>query len=250
MTAEFDLHSARFWRQLKPGSTVILKDEQTLQDMIESGETLAAGRDYNVDAVWRIRESRDVAEWQFFRIRSHRDEDSTWLLIKSAGDQISAGVYFEADGFPAGTRRDILNQELFWVFSEPKDPNNYKLLDLTYATHLYFNVDLNGETREAEFTKIGDIEFHGNASADPPMADNDRMIGTVAEYETMLSVPNPRVVFFEVGTPKSDGGLIRMLQGAEIRMSDIEVLPVKGDPAPPPPPLWNSTSSGFSRKDS
>jgi len=228
MNQDLDLHSVRFWRSLRPGSTIILKDEQTLQDMIDSGEALATGRDYNVEEVWRIREKRDVAEWQFFRIRSPHDEDATWLLIKSAGDSIGAGVYFEADGFQPGNRQSLLDQELFWVFAEPRDPNNYRLLELTFAPHLYFNVEMDGEPREAEFAKIGGLEFHGNALADPPVPNNDQMVGTIAEYETMLPVPNPKVIFFEAGVPNERGGLIRMLQGADIPIGDIEALPLGG----------------------
>ena len=232
MTQDLDLNSIRLWRSLKPGSTIILKDEQTLEDMIAGGEALATGRDYNVEEVWRIRESRDVAEWQFFRIRSPHDEDATWLMIKSAGDSLGAAVFFEADGFHPGNRRSLLDQELYWVFAEPRDPDNYKLLDLTFAPHLYFNVEMDGEAREAEFVKLGGLEFHGNALADPPVPNNDRMVGTVAEYETMLPVPNPKVLFFEAGVPNEEGGLIRMLQGSEIRLGDIEVLPLAGgDPS-------------------
>ncbi|MCW5965591.1 MAG: hypothetical protein KIT83_16255 [Bryobacterales bacterium] len=223
---DFNFYSTEFWRSLKPGSTVILKDEQTLQDMISGGEALATGRDYQVAEVWRVRESRDVAEWQFFRIRSPHDEDATWLMVKSAGDDLSAGVYFEADGFQPGNRRDILNQNHFWVFNEPRDQNSYQLLDLQFASHLYFNMDLEGDVREVEFTKMGNLEFYGKVLADPPVRDGERMVGTVAEYETMLPVPNSKVVFFEAGLPGAEGGLIRMLQGADIRMADLEVLPL------------------------
>jgi hypothetical protein len=218
-------YSLRFWRNLKPGSTIILTDEQTLQDMIETGESISTGRDYHVEEVWRIRESRDVAEWQFFRIRSPHDEDATWLLIKSAGEQLSAGMYFEADGFQSGTRRELLDRNFYWVFNEPRDRSSFQLLDLNYASHLYFNLELDGEIREVEFAKLGNLEFHGHVSIDPPQRDMEKMIGTVAEYETMLPVPNPRVLFFEAGLPSQDGGFIRMLQGAGIRLSDLEVLP-------------------------
>lgn len=226
LNTDWTPYSIRFWRNLKPGSTIILKDEQTLEDMIRSGESISTGRDYLLEEVWRIRESRDVAEWQFFRIRSPHDEDATWLLIKSAGEQLSAGVYFEADGFESGTRRELLDRNQYWVFNEPRNPAEFQLLDLNYASHLYFNLELHGEIREVEFAKLGNMEFHGHVSADPPQRDMDRMTGTVAEYETMLPVPNPRVAFFEAGLPHGDGGLIRMLQGAGIRMSDLEVLPV------------------------
>jgi hypothetical protein len=225
---DLNLRSVEFWRRLRPGSTVILKDEQTLQDMIESGEALATGRDYQVEEVWRVSEKRGVAEWQCFRIRSPKDEDATWLVIKSAGEELSAGVYFEADGFESGNRRDILNQNHFWVFNEPRDPNQYQVLELEFASHLYFNVDLQGETREVEFAKLGNLEFHGRVSVDPAVQNMDRFVGTVAEYETMLPVPNPKVMFLEAGLPDSNGGLVRMLQGAEIGLNDVEALPLGG----------------------
>lgn len=242
MRSALDLRSPDFWRSVRPGSTVVLKDEQTLADMIESGEALATGRDYNVEEIWRVKESRDVAEWQFFRIRSPHDEDATWLMVKSAGDELSAGVYFEADGFTPGNRDELLQQEMFWVFAEPRDPNNYRVLDLHFAQHLYFNVDLNGEAREAEFAKMGNLEFHGKATADPApgnlgFSDSTRMMGTVVEYLTTMPVPNPKVVFLETGVPNERGGLIRMLQGADIPVGDIEVLAV-GQDGSAPPPRW------------
>ncbi len=242
MGSTFNSRSVSFWQSLRPGSTIILKDEQTLADMIASGETLAAGRDYSLEEVWRIAESRGVAEWQFFRIRSLHDDDAVWLLIKSAGagqgEDISAGVYFEADGFTPGNREDLLNQDLYWVFAEPADTSNYNLIDLEFAPQLNFNVEVNGEAREAVFEKTGNLEFHGKATSDPSMidvsfAESTRMIGTVAEYATPLHVPNPKVLFFEVGAPNSKGGLIRMIQGADIRIGDIEVLPLAGEPREP-----------------
>ena len=227
----FDLRSASFWQSLRPGSTVILKDEQTLADMIAGGETLAAGRDYNLEEVWRIQESRGIAEWQFFRIRSLHDEDATWLMIKSAGDDLSAGIYFEADGFEPGNREELLKQDLYWVFAEPPDPEKYELLDLQYAPGLNFKVEVNGVAQDAEFDKMGNLEFHGKATADPSVsgvsfAESTEMIGTVAEYLTTMPTPNPKVVFFEVGVPNRKGGLIRMLQGADIPIGDIEALPL------------------------
>ncbi|MCC7340322.1 MAG: hypothetical protein IT170_04485 [Bryobacterales bacterium] len=242
MGSTYNLHSASFWQSLRPGSTIILKDEQTLADMIQSGEALATGRDYNLEEVWRIKESRGIAEWQFFRIRSLHDEDAVWLMIKStgsssnAGEELSAGVYFEADGFAPGNREDLLNRELYWVFAEPPDTSNYKLIDLEFAPQLNFNVEVDGAAREAEFAKIGNLEFQGKATADPSMsnvsfAKSTEMIGTVAEYRTAMRVPNPKVIFFETGAPNPKGGLIRMLQGSDISVGDIEVLPL-ADGAP------------------
>ncbi len=231
MDITFDPHSAAFWRSLRPGSTIVLKDEQTLADMISSGESVASGRDYSLREAWRLQEAHGIAEWQFFRIHSARDEDATWLLIKSAGDALSAGVYFEADGFTPGNREDLLNQQMYWAFAQPPDPNHYKLQDLVFAPQLHFNVEVNGAPRQAEFGKIGNLEFHGKASADPAPSDlsfaqSTEMMGTVAEYRTTEPVPNPKIIFFEAGIPNPGGGLIRMLQGSDISVSDIEVLPL------------------------
>lgn len=231
MDSSFDTHSAALWRSLRPGSTVVLKDEQTLADMISSGESLTSGRDYNVLEAWRIQEAHGIAEWQFFRIRSPHDEDATWLLIKSAGDELGAGVYFEADGFVPGNREDLLSRQMYWVFGEPPDPNNYRLQDLVFAPRLTFNVDVNGTSSQAVFDKAGNLEFHGKASADPAPTDlsfaqSTEMIASVAEYRTVVPTPNPKMIFFEVGLPNPAGGLIRMLQGADISIADIEVLPL------------------------
>lgn len=231
MGSTFNLRSASFWQSLRPGSTIILKDEQTLADMIAGGETLATGRDYNLEEAWRIQESSGIAEWQFFRIRSSHDEDATWLMIKSAGDDLSAGVYFEADGFEPGNREELLQHDFYWVFAEPPDPEKYELLDLVYAPELNFQVEVNGVAQDARFAKMGNLEFHGKATADPSVsgasfAESTQMLGTVAEYLTTQPTPNPKVVFFEAGVQSRKGGLIRMLQGADVPMADIEVLPL------------------------
>lgn len=231
MGSTFNLRSASFWQSLRPGSTIILKDEQTLADMIAGGETLATGRDYNLEEAWRIQESSGIAEWQFFRIRSSHDEDATWLMIKSAGDDLSAGVYFEADGFEPGNREELLQHDFYWVFAEPPDPEKYELLDLVYAPELNFQVEVNGVAQDARFAKMGNLEFQGKATADPSVsgasfAESTQMLGTVAEYLTTQPTPNPKVVFFEAGVQSRKGGLIRMLQGADVLMADIEVLPL------------------------
>lgn len=87
------------WRGLKLDSTVTLRDEQTIQEMLDQGDggDLSQGRDYFVKAVITIREINKAAEWILFELDAPRDDDSIWLVVKIADKDLTLSVYFAAE---------------------------------------------------------------------------------------------------------------------------------------------------------
>jgi hypothetical protein len=228
MNELFDPSKPGSWQDLRPNSTVTLRDEQTVQEMLDAGDAdVSLGRDYFVKSVIDIREINDAAEWILVELDSPRDEDRIWLSVKVAGDELALNVCFSADGFDPGNRRDMLDREFYWLFDEPTDLDNYRLTELVYASRLRLPVLVGEEEREVDFEKIGGAEFHGRVRLTPPEPRMSEMMATVAEYLTTAAVPNPRVMIFEVGRPGNEfGGNIMFLQGAGIRTSEVDVLPV------------------------
>ena len=228
MAELFDPASPDSWRRLPLNSTVTLRDEQTIHEMLDQGEAdVSLGRDYFVNSVLNIREMNDAAEWILFELDSTREEDRIWLVVKIAGKDLALSVYFPADGFEPGNRKDMIGREFYWLFEEPENPEDFRFLNLAYAGRLQLSVLVGEEEREVDFEKLGGLELHGKVRFTPPEEGMPEMMATVVEYLTREAVPNPRVLVFEVGRPGNEyGGNITFLQGAGIRASEVDVLPM------------------------
>lgn len=228
MAELFDPVNPDSWRRLKPDSTVTLRDEQTIQEMLEQGDgDLSQGRDYFVKSVITIREMNEAAEWILFELDAPRDDDSIWLVVKVADKDLALSVYFAAEEFEPGNRKELIDREFFWLFEEPGNPDDFRFVELAYASRLRLPVMVGEEEREAEFRKLGGMEFHGKVEFTPPREGMSGMMATVAEYDTSENVPNPRLLVFEIGRPDNEyGGNVTFLQGANIRTSEVDVLPM------------------------
>ena len=229
MAELFDPANPDSWRGLALQSTVTLRDEQTIQEMLDDGEAdVSVGRDYLVKSLVRVREMNGAAVWLRFELESVREEDSVWLVVKIADKDLILSVYFSAEGMEPGNRQDMLDREFFWLFEEPKDPDNFRHNELAFANRLQLPVMVGEEEREVEFEKLGGIEHHGKVSYLPVLDGMEQMMGTVVDYQTEADVPNPRIQIVEIGRPENEfGGNIEFLQGADIRTSEVDVLPIK-----------------------
>ncbi|MDP8239519.1 MAG: hypothetical protein P9X24_10555 [Candidatus Hatepunaea meridiana] len=222
----FDKDKPDFWREIHPGSTITLTDEQSISDSMERGEGIK-GRDYIVESVWKIRQEDGFAEWLLFNLD---DEDQEiWLVVKIVDQNVGIFVYYEPDEFAAGNRRDVIERGDLWLFNEPDDVDNFRFDELKFVREILWTVDIedDGDVKEKEilYQLKGQGVLYGSCRHDPIQPGLERIMATVIEYDTSEDYENPELMILELGGEKGDeGGLISLMVGSNINMSEVEVL--------------------------
>jgi len=224
-----DKKTPEFWRDIKPGSTITLSDEQSIQESMSRGLGVG-GLDFVVDSVLRIRHDDGLAEWYFYNLGDEHQE--IYLVTKLVGQHIDVGVYFEPDEFPPGNRRDLVMRGDTWIFEEPEDVEDFLFDELKYNHELIMSLDVNNTGSQKEEDLV-DVYFgmknqgvqYGSAFNVPDHSGMGRIMASVVEYSTDTAYENPTVMILELGGDKSeDGGLISMLSGCPINLSEVDVL--------------------------
>ena len=217
-----DKYSPDYWRRVKPDSIVTLTDEQALQDSLEESGQLV-GRDYLVKQVRTVTHLDDLAEWWFYRL-SDPDEE-LWLLAKIVGSEIALRVYFEPPEFPAGDRAHLIEHEMFWLFQEPPDPDNFSLTDLEFTEQLEQVLEeADGEVEVTFVLKPQGVQF-GKMECEPSEKGLDDAFTAVVEYGTDDETESPELLLLEVGGEDGErGGHISLYLGNDLNFAEVEVL--------------------------
>ena len=224
-----DKNTPEFWRDIKPGSTITLSDEQSINESI-SQNLGVKGLDFVVESVLKIRHDEGLAEWYFYNLGDEHQE--VYLVAKLVGEHVDLGVYFEPDEFPPGNRKDLVMRGDTWIFEEPEDIEDFLFDELKYNHELIMSLDVNNTGSQNEEDLV-DVYFsmkhqgvqYGSSFHVPDHSGIGRIIASVAEYSTDSAYENPAVMLLEIGGEKSeDGGLVSMLSGCSINLSEVDVL--------------------------
>jgi hypothetical protein len=216
--------SAQFWRALKPGSTISLKDAQALEDSMKAGLGVSA-RDYVVREVRSIKQLEGPVEWQLFNVED--GEERLWFLVKIVDEDIALRMYFEVEGLQPGTRSEMIEREMSWLFQEPKDPDDFRCNELGYAEEIIQAIEEDGEEKEIRFRIKPQGELHGACTHEPQQSWPQVMMATVVEYASQQACANPELLLLELGGESGeDGGVITLFQGCDVRFSEVDVLAV------------------------
>ena len=220
-----DKFSPAFWRSLKSESIVTLTDEQAIHDSMEAGDGVA-GIDYVVGQTLHVREMNDLAEWLLLDLQGN-DQDLV-LMVKIVDREMAVRIYYEPAEFEPADRAQLLNREEYWLFQGPDEPDDSAPSDLAFTFDIIHSVEIGGEDRELTFRQKAQGEMHGECTPKPPMSGVDTMFATIVEYSTTDDVENPEMLIFEVGDPDNkDGGIVRLMLGADVNLSEVDVLPAK-----------------------
>ena len=216
--------SPRFWRELKPGSTISLNDVQALDDSMKTGLGPAA-RDHVVREIRSIKQLQGPVEWRLFNVED--GDERLWFLVKIVDPDVALRVYFEAEGFEPGTRSELIDREMSWLFQEPEDPDNFRCNELAYAEEIIQGLEVEGEEKEIRFRIKPQGEQHGACTHEPRQSWPQVMMATVVEYATEEACANPELLLLELGGEESEeGGVITLLLGCDVRFSEVDVLAV------------------------
>lgn len=220
--------SPEFWRTLKPGSTFTLSDKNTLEEAMKRGEGVLA-QDYIVKKLFSVQHAEGLAEWILFKIESE-DED-LWFMVKIVDDKLEFRVYTEpeVDEFEPGNRRDLIENEQYWLFIEPEDPDHFEFEDLEFTdAFLWEFEDDDGNLIEANFSqkKVG-IQY-GSGRYIPAERGLTDMFTSIIEFKGDSDYEYTEALIMEVGGETSkDGGFINLLLGYTINATDIDILGIE-----------------------
>ncbi len=235
MDVTLDKTDPEFWEDTPIGSIVRLTDKQSIDLSMEHGNL--DGLSYTVKEIQRIRESNDVLTWLVMSLESN--EDRIWLVVKIVDEELSVYAYFASEDFETGNRHDCMTHvdeddegeylDSIWIFQVPDafDPEEDELIDfmkdfdpleMKYATAIEWSED----DTDIEYLVKKQGEMHGKVT-EIPASDSD-LYATVVEFQAE-GAKNPEAMLLEVGdVDAEDGGLIRLLLGTEVRLSEIDVL--------------------------
>ena len=214
-----------FWRSITLGSTITLSDTQAILDAMEVGAGVEP-TDYEVVDVEYMKDSNNIAEWVMFTIERGDDDDEVlFLLVKIVGEEVALRVYFLPPDFDAGTRKDLIDSDMYWMFEEPEDPNTFKYTSLEFAKVLCFE-DEGGEGETQYERKLPTL--YGTIESRDEFGDEEEMFMAITEYETDSPIENKEALVLERGGENSeDGGYVNLYIGTNISPAEVDVLILK-----------------------
>ena len=214
-----DVYNEDFWKGIKPGSTITLKDKQAIEDAMEKGQGMK-GMDYMVKVVYRIKELNGLAQWILFLLDD--PGESIWVMAKIVDQEVDLRVYFEHPQFEPGNRKDMIDQENLWLFLEPDNPDDFQYNDLKFTDQIEIEED---DDEMLVYRQKGFKEMHGKCVLLPVLSGMGEPIATIAEYKADRACENPELLLFELGgQDSSEGGLIRLMLGCSLRPTEIDIL--------------------------
>jgi len=213
------------WRKTKKGDIVVLKDEQTLSDLLaDKNPDALRGLELTVVSQQSIRQEQGIVEWLLYELKGY--EIPLFFMIKIVEDEVDIRIYYVPDDFEAGSRKDQINAGRFWLFQEPDDPDNFVPCDLEFQDQ--FEQDVDGGKRTIRYPAKGPPLYGESKSP----GDNSPTFTTVIEYLANQPCENPECLIVEYGGMDAkgnaipEGGHVTFMQGANINVHDIEILPV------------------------
>ncbi len=226
MSAYADKYSVEFWKDIKAG-TIVLEDEQSIEESMKAGLG-AHGKHYQINDILTVEEEDKRAIWRFFELQ---DTDETlWLLAKIVGDNVDLRIYFEdEEAFMADTREGVIEQECYWLFQEPEDPDDFVPGELEFTRAIFWDFE-DGEG-EVKFTQKPQGVLCGTCTIEPPQPGIRQLFTTIAEYSTDADIENNEILILETGGIDGngeildEGGFVRLLFGCEVLGSEIDVIP-------------------------
>ena len=226
--------AASYWRNLRPGSILILRDVQSIELGVYKGIG-SNGIDYKVEEVDYFThlnsEGRNsgICEWIFAKL-VRNDFPDIFLMIKSVKNiESECRIYYkpkisndddiESDLVPSGDRADIVNAGHSWIFIESVEDTPFN--ELNFTKEIKYSPD--GEY-EIVYTQKPFGPMFAKCIQNPSISEND-LVSTIVEYKSNDETLNSEALFLEIGNPENEfGGNIVMYFGTPITLDDIDVL--------------------------
>jgi hypothetical protein len=224
-----DTRSAAFWRSVKSGSEITLKDPFTLAALAAAGRA-APQRDYGVRAVRTVKNLNGLSELIVIDL-DDPECDGLALVVKIVEPEISFRVMWYPPEFTACDRNEILNRGLNFLFAEPAKDTQWAPRDLAFAQSFKTGMkDEKDRDVDVTFDLLEPGEVRGAMTYEPRVPGKDKPDFTrVGEWiATKPKSPPfwlPCFVFVEAGGEEKDsGGNVELFTGYEIRPTQVGVV--------------------------
>jgi len=250
----FDTGEAAYWRTVKPGDFVGIRDTEAFSARLAAPAPGVAGGESADYLVGEIRSfalrSREpgrhlgdrpglgdpAGEYRFIELQAEGGR-SLYLSLIDPGQATptEAGfelrLYFIPEGLRCGTRDELIDAGEAWLFLPPPDPDDFISSDLEYAPYPDVpEVVEEGRSRKLLFAPLGAGKSLYAQALDTGAA------AIITEYaaepvEGESEIANPLLLVLEEGWIKGDGsiaeegGYLTILLGKTIRPSDLEHFP-------------------------
>jgi hypothetical protein len=221
-----DKYLPETWRNIQPGSTFILTDEQTVCDLLKSKTPSAAeGVTLKVTEIKKVREQNNLCSWTLFKTEA--GQEVRYILIKSVDEALDIRLYFPVSWFQECSRKDLADAGSCFMFAPPANVNNFCPADLEMAAG--FDLDFDG--KPISFNRKNQTMFAESVDI-PDQSGVGKTFTQVTEYLATTAHSTPELIFFEFGGLDQrgkrlpQGGWLLFLEGYSIKPSDVEILPV------------------------
>jgi hypothetical protein len=212
------------WLSIKPGSVITVSDAQAIQDSMRR-KLGVKGIDYTVKSVACMDHLDSLSKHIFLALDD--PEQSTYLMVKMVDELVDLYLYFDAPGLEGGTRQQLLDRGMLWLFQEPSDPNNFKPEELRYSLDVRQTVDADGKQENVVYNLKGQGELQCDYTLTPqPSGLSKEMLATIVEYRSQQPVENPEFLILETGERRGNRSFVQFYLGCPIKLSEVDVLEI------------------------
>jgi len=204
------------------GSLITLTDPVTIESMMEEKVgNFTDGLDLNVKSIYEV---NSLDETSSIYIYEFEEDINIYLMIKKLpNNDLEFYVLFKIPEFEEGSRQDMLDNGLLFLFHEPDPEEDWTPADLKLSK--CFEVDGEGIERVNK--------YFGKYYEKPAIENMDYpLFSEIAEYkvDTNEECVNPYLMLLESGQldedddPKPQGGWMEFYRGRTMKECDLEVL--------------------------
>ncbi len=212
------------WLLVKPGSIITVSDAQGIADSMKRGLGVK-GIDYTVKTVLRLEQLDGLSKHLVFTL--YDAEQSLTLVVKIVDDLVDLYVYFDVPGLFAGTRAELLNRNMFWLFQQPANPDHYEPAELQYAVAIRQNVERDGKDVEIVYNEKPQGELQCKCVEIPPRSGmSAELLATLVEYRAEQPTENPEFLILETGEQRGSRSFVQFFLGCPIKLSEVDVLSI------------------------
>ena len=212
-----------YWQDVEPGDLLTLKNEQTIELLMESGrDHFASGVDLRVRTVHDLVERNQLLSWHWYELESFHagGREHNWsVFVKRVDQDFDLRITFEPPDFPMGDREQQIAWENYWLFNEPANPDHFNPGDLEFVDEL--PQEIHGKVTVYKKKPQGSLYAEMRTVPKPRGVKQPELV-QVVEYLTEQDHPNPELILLEIGDHPR-GGFIRLFQGTNVQANDLEL---------------------------
>jgi hypothetical protein len=224
-TTKMDKMNPADWLKIQPNSVITLSDAQAIADAQRRGLGVR-GIDYTVSSVAHIKQLDNLSTHVFLSLAD--TEQNVYLMAKIVDQAMDLYAYFEVPGLAGGTRQELLDRGMQWLFQEPANPNSFSPSELRYTMTLEQKVPQEGKgDLTVKYIQKSQGELQCNYKENPPRTGlSGSLLATLIEYKAEQTVENPEFLILEVGENRSNQSFIQFYLGCEAKLSEVDVLAI------------------------